>query len=298
MLPSSSLLKSAYLEMNSAKILCKKIKLQDYLRTQIVPGSIDVNIMTKLDKSNPNQKGEILDENSDAIAALRGYAQSNLSQSSIVFSAGMNPRLFNYLEHCEDFSLDAQGNSVKKIIVKVNDYRSALIQGKYLAKKGIWVHEFRIESGLNCGGHAFATDGFLLGPILEEFKAKKQALVDAIYSQFTDTLTRLKRPVPQKINPIKLSVQGGIGTHEEDYFLHQHYHMDSTGWGTPFLLVPEATTVDPETMDLLCKSKPEDVILSKSSPLGVRFNYLKGTSAYRERMNRIAVKNPGSPCTE
>ena len=298
MLPSTSHLKSVYQEMNSAINLCEKIKLQDYLRTQIVSGSIDVNIMTKLDKSNPTKSGEILDENSDAIAALRGYAQSNLFQSSIVFSAGMNPRLFNYLEHCEDFSLDAEGNSVKKIIVKVNDYRSALIQGKYLAKKGIWVHEFRIESGLNCGGHAFATDGYLLGPILEEFKAKKKELVDAIYTQFTDTLTRLEKPKPLKINPIKLSVQGGIGTYEEDYFLHQHYHMDSTGWGTPFLLVPEATTVDQETMDLLCKAKQENVILSKSSPLGVRFNYLKGTSAYRERMNRIAVKNPGSPCTE
>lgn len=50
----------------------------------------------------------------------------------------------------------------KKVVIKVSDYRSALIQGKYLAKKGIWVSEFRIESGLNCGGHAFATDGYLL----------------------------------------------------------------------------------------------------------------------------------------
>ena len=27
---------------------------------------------------------------------------------------------------------------------------------------------------------------------------------------------------------------GGIGTHEEDTFLHEHYQFDRTGWGTPF----------------------------------------------------------------
>ena len=51
-----------------------------------------------------------------------------------------------------------------------------MIQGNFLAKKGLWVSEYRIESGLNCGGHAFATDGFLLGPILEEFHQKKEQL--------------------------------------------------------------------------------------------------------------------------
>ena len=44
----------------------------------------------------------------------------------------------------------------------MSDFRSALIQGKFLAKKGLEVAEFRIESGLNCGGHAFATDGHLM----------------------------------------------------------------------------------------------------------------------------------------
>jgi len=64
----------------------------------------------------------------------------------------------------------------KKIILKVSDFRSAIIQGNFFAKKGLWVSEYRIESGLNCGGHAFATDGFLLGPILEEFKQKRNNL--------------------------------------------------------------------------------------------------------------------------
>ena len=88
----------------------------------------------------------------------------------IILSAGMSPRLYSYLEHFEDFYPDKNGFIKKKIVLKVSDYRSALIQGTYLAKKGLWVSEYRIESGLNCGGHAFATDGHLMGPILAEFK--------------------------------------------------------------------------------------------------------------------------------
>ena len=72
----------------------------------------------------------------------------------------------------EDFYPDENGHLRKRIILKVSDFRSALVQGKLLAKKGLWISEFRIESGLNCGGHAFPTEGLLLGPILEEFKTK------------------------------------------------------------------------------------------------------------------------------
>lgn len=284
MLPSDSALRKSYEDLFQTDCPTKRSLLERELRSKMQPGSIDVNIMTKLDKSNPSPTGEIVDENSDAVAALRGYAQSDLNQSSIVFSAGMNPRLFNYLDQFEDFH-----TFKKKVIVKVTDFRSALIQGKYLAKKGIWVSEFRIESGLNCGGHAFATDGYLLGPILEEFKTKKQELIDTVFAIYQKG---------EQAPEIKISVQGGIGTHEEDQLLHDYYAVDSTGWGSPFLLVPEATTVDEETMRLLAESKKEDIILSKSSPLGVRFNYLKGTSGYRERIARIEQNKAGSPCTE
>lgn len=284
MLPSDSALRKSYEDLFQTDCPTKRSLLERELRSKMQPGSIDVNIMTKLDKSNPSPTGEIVDENSDAVAALLGYAQSDLNQSSIVFSAGMNPRLFNYLDQFEDFH-----TFKKKVIVKVTDFRSALIQGKYLAKKGIWVSEFRIESGLNCGGHAFATDGYLLGPILEEFKTKKQELIDTVFAIYQKG---------EQAPEIKISVQGGIGTHEEDQLLHDYYAVDSTGWGSPFLLVPEATTVDEETMRLLAESKKEDIILSKSSPLGVRFNYLKGTSGYRERIARIEQNKAGSPCTE
>ncbi|WP_332912290.1 hypothetical protein [Algoriphagus boritolerans] len=43
---------------------------------------------------------------------------------------------------------------------------------------------------------------------------------------------------------IKITYQGGIGTGAEDSFLRNYYQLDGTGWGSPFLLVPEATSVD------------------------------------------------------
>ena len=298
MLPDDSTLKQLYLQMMGASNQLEKKKMEDYLRTQIRPGSIDVNIMTKLDRNSYNKSGELVEDGSDAVSALRGYAKSNLTNSSVVFSAGLNPRLYNYLESCEEFDMNDEGGFTKKVIIKVSDYRSALIQGKYLAKKGIWVSEFRIESGLNCGGHAFATDGYLMGPILEEFKSKKQELIDTLFENYNAAL--LKKNNQKLIYPPRMtfSVQGGIGTYDEDDFLHKHYNIESTGWGTPFLLVPEATTVDEATLKLLCAAKEKDVVLSRNSPLGVRFYYLKGTTAENEKLLRIKNGKPGSPCTE
>lgn len=298
MLPDDSHLKKRYRQMMSTHNQPEKEKLETYLRTQIKSGSIDVNIMTKTDRDNFDKHGNLLPDGSDAVSALRGYAKSNLANSSIVFSAGMNPRLYNYLGNCTEFDVNNDGGFTKKIIVKVSDYRSALIQGKYLAKKGIWVSEFRIESGLNCGGHAFATDGFLLGPILEEFKTNKQELIVTLFEIYNAAI--LTKSNKKFIYPPRLtiSVQGGIGTHEEDDFLHDHYNIESTGWGTPFLLVPEATTVDEDTLKLLYAAKEKDLVLSRNSPLGVRFHYLKGTSSHKEKLSRIRNDKPGSPCTE
>ena len=102
----------------------------------------------------------------------------------------------------------------------------------------------------------------------------------------------------QQTPPLKISAQGGIGTAEEDSFLHAYYGIESTGWGTPFLLVPEATTVDKATLQLLSAAKKEDIILSNNSPLGVRFHYLKDSSAEKLKNKRIRQGHPGSPCTE
>ncbi len=298
MLPDDSTLKLFYLEMMNTESQQEKEKMEAYLRTQVRPGSIDVNIMTKADRDNYSKKGELLENGSDAVAALRGFVKSELTNSSVIFSAGMNPRLYNYMEQCDEFDIDEKGEFAKKVTVKVSDYRSALIQGKYLAKKGIWVSEFRIESGLNCGGHAFATDGFLMGPILEEFRVNKEELVNALFEIYNVALQRKNSKQISSPPEMIISAQGGVGTHEEDVFLREHYNIESIGWGTPFLLVPEATTVDEETLQLLSEATSEDVELSKNSPLGVRFYYLKGTSAEKEKLERIKNGKPGSPCTE
>ncbi|MGK7390942.1 MAG: hypothetical protein ACNS60_11355 [Candidatus Cyclobacteriaceae bacterium M2_1C_046] len=298
MLPDNSELKIYFNEMLNTPDHHKKNLMQQLLRDQVKPGSIEVNIMTKLDKDNFDNKGEVLKDGSDAVSALRGYAQSALTNSSIVFSAGLNPRLYNYLEKFPEFDAKGWGVFDKKVIIKVSDYRSALIQGKYLAKKGIWVSEFRIESGLNCGGHAFATDGLLLGPILQEFKEKREELSAALFNVYKPAVEEKGKQAFDKPHPIRITVQGGIGTAEEDNFLRNYYEVDGTGWGTPFLLCPEATTVDDPTLNLLSSSGSKDVVLSHNSPIGVRFNYLKGTSSEKERLNRIDKGSPGSPCTE
>lgn len=298
MLPEDSPLKEMYDLFNQTEDIVEKETLEKQLRKNIQPGSIDVNIMTKLDRNQLDEAGEAIVDGSDAISALRGYVNSTLTNSSVVFSAGMNPRLFNYLENCNAFELNEDGNFDKKVIIKVSDYRSALIQGKILAKKGIWVSEFRVESGLNCGGHAFATDGFLLGPILEEFKMQRGELVVTIFELYKAALLKKNKTIPSKTPAIRFTVQGGIGTSEEDKYLRNFYEMDGTGWGTPFLLVPEATTVDEQTMQQLSKAKEKDIELSYHSPLGVRFHYLKGSTSEKERTLRISKGHPGSPCTE
>ena len=137
-----------------------------------------------------------------------------------------------------------------------------------------------------------------MGPILEEFKSNKQELIDTLFEIYNAAL--LKKNNQKFIYPPRMvfSAQGGIGTYDEDDFLHRHYNIESTGWGTPFLLVPEATTVDEPTLKLLCAAKEKDVVLSRNSPLGVRLHYLKGTTAENEKLLRIKNGKPGSPCTE
>ena len=298
MLPGNNMLRELYVQMKASDHQHEKEALIQYLRSQVRPGCIDVNIMTKLDKNNYDKHGNLLADSSDALAALRGYVKSDLTDSSVIFSAGLNPRLFNYLEKVTAFDAKGLGVFDKKVVIKVSDYRSASIQGKYLAKKGIWVSEFRIESGLNCGGHVFATDGTLLGPILEEFKTKKEELSASLFALYNPAVKAKGGLVYDEPHPIKITVQGGIGTYEEAEFLTNHYGVDSTGWGTPFLLCPEATTVDDETLRLLSEAREKDIILSKNSPIGVPFNYLKGTSSEKEKLYRISKGRPGSPCTE
>jgi hypothetical protein len=272
-----------------------KENVKHYIENNLYPGDIDVNIMTKLDKDNFEKDEQLPIEFNDAHAALRGFVNSNL-ESSVVLSAGMNPRLYSYFESFTSFFPDLNNHLKKKITLKVSDFRSAMIQGNFLAKKGLWVSEYRIESGLNCGGHAFATEGFLLGPILEEFKSKKEQLIQSAHELMTKALAQKGMHVPEKSLDLKITVQGGVGTSEEHDFLLDNYEVDSVGWGTPFLLVPEATSVDKATRELLINAKEEDLYLSHISPLGIPFNTLRGTTNELFKQKRIDESNAGSSC--
>lgn len=289
---------NSYIKEQFHKLTETKFNLTDvsnWLKENLTRGSIDVNIMTKIDKENYKDNIKLPREYNDGSAALRGYAQSDLS-SSLILSAGFNPKLYNYLTEFDDFYPNKNGFIKKKITLKVSDFRSALIQGKFLAKKGIWVSEYRIESGLNCGGHAFATEGFLLGPILDEVKIRKQDLINTAHELFVKALKTQNRNIPKEVLPIKITVQGGVGTSEEHNFLLDYYNIDSVGWGTPFLLVPEATTVDKDTINQLIKAKEKDLYLSNISPLGVPFNSLRENTKDVEKENLIKKGRPGSNC--
>lgn len=292
LLPDDSQLRSKYYEAAANNELNE---IKDWAISQLRLGSIDVNIMTKVDGAVYNKNEKLPVKHNLAHASLRGFANSNLN-SSIVLSAGMNPRLYSYFEEFEDFYPDKNGDLKKKIILKVSDYRSALIQGKFLAKKGLWISEYRIESGLNCGGHAFATDGFLMGPILEEFKNNRTSLLEINHQIYTEALSKKEIEFNGLPHEQKITAQGGVGTYDEQTFLLDHYKIDSVGWGTPFLLVPEVTNVDEKTLSLLSGAKEDDLYLSRISPLGVPFNSIKGSTKDIEKLKNALNGKPGSPC--
>ncbi|WP_333866940.1 hypothetical protein [Sphingobacterium sp.] len=294
LLPDSHPSKPIYHAMEIETNLAIKTELQDLLINYLKPGDIDVNIMSKVDKIN-YKNGKVLEQqHSDALAALRGFANSTL-HSSLILSAGMNPHLYAYLAELPAFFPNSEGVFEKKVALKVSDFRSALIQAKYLAKRGVWVSEFRVESGLNCGGHAFATDGFLMGPILEEFKEKKESLKVELFEIYKEYWAMQKMYLTQ-VPSIKYTVQGGVGTASEHQFLLDYYGFDAVGWGSPFLLVSEATTVDQDTLKALELAEKDDFYCSGASPLGIPFNNFRQSSAEQLRLERIKKGRPGSPC--
>lgn len=289
MLPDTSEIKS--------KLFDAAGDFSKWVNEKLHTGSIDVNIMTKLDQAHFKNGEQLPIEHNDAHAALRGFANSKLN-SSLVLSAGMSPRLYSYIENFKDFFPDIKGKIKKSIILKVSDFRSAFIQGKMLAAKGIWVSEYRIESGVNCGGHAFPTNGILFGPILEEFKQNREKLFSTCIEAYKSALTKKGLPQPSQTPELKVTAQGGVGTSEEHEFLLNHYKMDSVGWATPFMLVPEVISIDTETMDLLAKGKEEDYYYSGLSPLGVPFNSIKGASMSLRRLQLAKEGKAGTPCSK
>jgi hypothetical protein len=296
LLHDSHPLKIKFQQYKSSTNIEEKASLEKSLKESVEAGSLDVNIMTKIDRTSFAKDGTQLPEKySDALAALRGFAESKV-HAGIVFSAGFNRRLYSYIETFPDFFPNDEGYVKKWVIMKVSDYRSSMTQGKFLAKKGVWIKEHRIESGLNCGGHAFASTGFLLGPILEEFKTERETFIPALYKICNETLEKNGKQTYPETPKTLITVQGGIGTSSEQDFLLNHYGIDRTGWASPFLLVSEMTTLDSKTRELLRNGSEKDFYLSGVSPLGVPFNTIRGTESEELKIKRYEDGNPGSPC--
>ncbi len=135
-----------------------------------------------------------------------------------------------------------------------------------------------------------------MGPILEEFKSKRGYLINTIHEIFTNALRKKDLLFDEEPPELRITAQGGVGTSEENTFLLDYYLVDSVGWGTPFLLVPEATNVDENTLALLTNAKEDDLYLSSTSPLGVPFNSLRGNTKDLEKKENIALGRPGSSC--
>lgn len=270
---------------------------QRELEARMRPGSIDVNIMAKLDRVGRGADGQPLPaESGDALAALRGFAQSRL-EAAVVVSAGLNKRLYKYMAQFRDFYREAGQDVRKRIIVKVSDFRSALAQGRILAGLGLEVHEYRVESGLNCGGHAFGSAGRLLSGLLAEFRDRREQLraelkpmVDAFHR------SRGREAAPEEACRSRLTVQGGLGVHGEAARLRRDYQVDATGWASPFLLVPEVTLLDEATRGRLAQAGPAELYLSEASPLGVPFHNLRDSASELWSRRRLERGRPGSPC--
>ena len=294
LLPDSPL-RTYYRETLDCRDPLERMRRETVLRRHATPGRTDVNIMTKLDRTTYRGRTARPPLYNDAMSALRGVANSRLD-GGVVFSAGLNQPLFSYAAEFDAFRPDARGRIRKPMVIKVSDFRSALTQGRFLAKRGLWVSEFRIESGLNCGGHTFPTRGLVLGPILEEFSTRREELTTSLLEMLNRTRGTQGQPSLDAPPVQQVTVQGGIGTAGEDAFLRERYGLDRTGWATPFLLVPEVATLDYIHRLKLCRAGDEEVRLSDSSPLGVPYWNLVTSASEEERRRQLADGSPGSAC--
>lgn len=299
MLPESSPLKAEWIRMKSLPAGSElRGQAESALSGKMEPGSIDANIMTKLDRRAVRPDGTQVEARlSDAKLALEGFALSK-NPGNMVFSAGINPTLYGTMEEFPGFYRQGGEEARLGVVIKVSDFRSALTQGRFLAKKGLEIREFRIESGLNCGGHAFASDGELLGPIVDEFRRQRHRLQEDFSGMVAGYYRKKGWDVPDSVmvHAPAITVQGGLGNAAEHRRMLEDFGMEATGWGSPFLLVPEATPIDRHTRELLARSGPEDIYLSDSSPLGVPFNNLRGSSSEVELWRRFSEGRPGSAC--
>jgi hypothetical protein len=134
-----------------------------------------------------------------------------------------------------------------------------------------------------------------MGPILDELRQAGD-LHESLGGPIRAYYEKKGLPFHGDLEPIRSTVQGGVGTSGEARRLREHYGAAATGWASPFLLVPEATALDPATRAQLCAAGEDDLYLSDSSPLGVPLNNLRGSSSERWTGRQIELGKPGSPC--
>ena len=86
-LMAPSPLRDLYRRMESTADGPSRERLESRLRAAVSPGSIDVNIMTKLDRDHDRRGRKLPERCSDALSALRGFMRSKVDASVVLVNA-------------------------------------------------------------------------------------------------------------------------------------------------------------------------------------------------------------------
>ena len=66
-----------------------------------------------------------------------------------------------------------------------------------------------------------------MGPILEEFKNRRNELTETVQSTYLKGLENRDKTIPKSELKQIITAQGGVGTSEEHNFLTEFYNLDS-----------------------------------------------------------------------
>jgi neutral trehalase len=169
-----------------------------------------------------------------------------------------------------------------------------MVQGRKCSPKKVYGSpNSELNRDLSAGGHAFPTEGLLLGPILEEFKNKRSELSAEMYELCNAAIAQKGGPVFAAQPVMRITVQGGIGTTSENDFLMEHYVLDGTGWEAPFCWYPRQPMLRRKHLHRLVKARRRYDV-SYASPLGIAFSNFKSSTAEIQRHDRIE-KQAGQP---
>ena len=226
--------RQAYEEMLSAAPGQERDWMQAQLRKAVTAGSVDANIMSKSDWNTSGIGGYEDPTVTDAAQALRGFAKSTLN-SSMVFSAGMNPRSLRLCGLVRRFLSRRPGTAAE------DDHPQGerLPLGRYPGQVpgqarpvGVGVSH---RVGFELRRPRLCYQGAAAGP--DSGRVQKVAYKSAeTASRIAQKgLRAVGKNAPWKIRPkCELPCRGGIGTAAEDQFLMERYGVDGTGWATPF----------------------------------------------------------------